>query len=136
LCSAGIATFIKQRIFLQRSLKAEGIVTDLLVHQPGNRWVRERKESSEGIRETWHPRYQYRPEVRFTSRSGEEITFLGNLFLHPAGYVIGEKVPVLYAPGSPKDAIIDSFQHRWFYPLFLFGTGIFVLLMGILGVLM
>jgi hypothetical protein len=44
---------------------------------------------------------------------------------------VGQSVQVLYEPGHPEGAVIQSFLSLWFLPLLFFGIGIIPLLFGL-----
>jgi hypothetical protein len=49
----------------------------------------------------------------------------------PSPYSVGEKVPVLYRPGDPSYAQINTFTERWLFPLSFSGHGIALIVASI-----
>jgi hypothetical protein len=96
--------------FKANSSSAEGVVIDLT-----------RKYSSDGGA-------TYAPVVAFKDTSGTEITFTTGMASNPPAYTKGEKVSVMYNPGDPQDARIDTFFQLWFPALILSVMGLIFLL--------
>ncbi|WP_424887129.1 DUF3592 domain-containing protein [Streptomyces sp. XH2] len=69
------------------------------------------------------------PVVEFTSADGTPRKFRDSAGSNPPSYAVGEKVEVLYRPGSPEDARIKGFLSLWLMPLIFGGIGL--LFMGI-----
>ena len=70
----------------------------------------------------------YYPKVTFNTKTGEEITFTGDIDSYPPDYTVGRTVEVLYNKEDQYDAKIKSFISLWLLPLVLIGFGgIFVL---------
>ncbi len=61
------------------------------------------------------------PLVSFKTATGKEFDIIGNGL---SSYEVGDQVEVLYYPGSPKGAKINSLKQLWFFPsiAFLFGA--------------
>ena len=53
-------------------------------------------------------RSPYKPEVEFTTASGEVVRFIHRTGQHPAAYAIGETVQLTYLPNQPSRALIDE----------------------------
>lgn len=108
LLAGGILLYNNTQNFVSNSITAQGIVVDLI-----------RVKSSESI--------HYRPQVKFETSSGELIQFTSNtasnIAGNPAKYHIGDAVDVIYQPGSPHKAKINSFWPLWLGPLILDGLG-------------
>ncbi|AZQ75287.1 DUF3592 domain-containing protein [Streptomyces luteoverticillatus] len=64
------------------------------------------------------------PVVEFTPAGGTPRKFRDSAGSDPASYEVGERVEVLYRPGSPKDARINGFLSLWLGPLILGGVGL------------
>ncbi|HOY69707.1 MAG TPA: DUF3592 domain-containing protein [Methylotenera sp.] len=86
--------------FLQKSLKAEGIVIDLI----------EKRSSSSSS--TSNSR-TYAPKVQFTTANGESMSFTTSSSSYPPSHDIGEKVDVFYMADSPNQAKINSYFDLW-----------------------
>ncbi|GHO85830.1 DUF3592 domain-containing protein [Dictyobacter formicarum] len=69
-----------------------------------------------------------RPDVRFTTQSGQEITFTSSI--SSSTYNKGDNVPVLYHPNHPGDARIADFVSLWLFPLIFGGMGALFLIIG------
>lgn len=62
----------------------------------------------------------YTPVVKFFTLEGEEITLVANWSASPSPYSQGEQVTVMYPPGNPQAARVDSFA--WYgIPLLIAG---------------
>jgi hypothetical protein len=97
---------------------AEGVVVRL-----------ERRES----RDRGRVSHTYVPVVRFEAE-GRPVTFTGSVGSSPPAYKEGERVSVLYTPGNPEDARIESFWEQFGFPGIFLGISVILLLVG-LGVL-
>ena len=82
------------------------------------------------------PKYLYRPVIHFKAANGRTIKFMANFSSRPAPFQIGEQVEVIYDPNQPQKASINRFLYRWFAVMMCFSFGIFLLLMGLLGILL
>jgi hypothetical protein len=76
--------------------------------------------------------WAYYPMVRFTSKSGQELTFTDGVGTYPAEFEIGDVVEVLYDPDQPQQAKINSWKRIWFAPFWIFGIGL-VPIIALLG---
>jgi hypothetical protein len=70
------------------------------------------------------------PVVRFQAE-GREVQFEGSVGASPPHYDVGEKVTVLYAPGHPDDARIESTFEQFIFPGIFLGLGVLGLLIGL-----
>ena len=61
------------------------------------------------------------------------LILMANVSSRPAPYQVGEQVEIIYDPNKPQKAHINRFLYRWFQVLMVFGFGVFLLLMGLLG---
>jgi hypothetical protein len=82
-----------------------------------------------------HTSRSYRPVVQFAPNGGAPVRFESEIGSSPPAFQVGEYVEVLYAPGNPSDALIDSFFQIWFFqalaafiatPFALTGLGLFL----------
>jgi hypothetical protein len=96
--------FCNSRNFLAQAQHTPGVVVDLV--------------ESEGNDST-----VYHPVVGFKTLDGEKHTFTSSVGSNPPSYEEGEQVEVLYLPGEPKSARINSFFSLWGGPLILGGIG-------------
>src|SRR5262249_49877726 len=71
-----------------------------------------------------------RPVGRYEVR-GEPYQITGNVWASPPPYNVGDPVRVLYPPGAPKAARLESWFDFWFLPAFLGGMGLVFALVGI-----
>lgn len=72
----------------------------------------------------------YAPVVEFRDQDGNRQLYRSSSGSNPPSYDRGETVEVIYMPGTPERAMIDSFSDRWMVPLIL---GIFMLSFGGIG---
>lgn len=74
--------------------------------------------------------YTSRPVVEFFDPAGTRHVFMSQVSSSPPNHSTGERVDVLYLPGSPENAVIDSFFERFFAPLVLGGMGALFAVVG------
>lgn len=60
----------------------------------------------------------YSPVIEFIA-GGQTYSFEGDNASSPPAYSVGEEVPVLYDPGNPGTAQINSFFERWVFPIII-----------------
>lgn len=82
--------------FLQTATQAEGIVVA---------FVESRQANSKTI--------QYAPVVRYVAQDGREIEFKSSVSSYPAGYELGEKVPLFYLASEPEKAKLSAYFSLW-----------------------
>ncbi len=67
------------------------------------------------------------PVVRFTTDSGQRVTFVGSTTAQPGLFRTecdkGDVVSVVYDPDQPENAVIDIFAEIWSAPLLIWGVG-------------
>ena len=73
----------------------------------------------------------YKPEIEFRDDSGTRHRFVSSISSSSPGVSRGEQVDVIYDPGAPSDASIDSFMQRSFFPLLFGGLDSVFALLGI-----
>jgi hypothetical protein len=73
----------------------------------------------------------YRPMVRFTTTSGDIITFGGQLASDSKRFAIGAEVPVLYPFGQPTQARVSTFTDNWLGATLAAAIGIVALVAGV-----
>ena len=103
--------FSNTQVFLNDSLKTEGIVVDLV-----------RSRSSDSV--------TYRPVVEFKTNGGSIIEFMSSSGSNPPSYSMGEMVEVLYRENFPEKAKINSFFSIWGVPTIIGGIGFVFFLVG------
>ena len=117
--------YIRARTFLEGAVTTVGIVTDVL-----------REESvdtdTDGSRRF---NTMFRPVVRFSTESGEQIEFASGVSTSSPSYTKGGQVPVAYDPSDPQKAKIKSFWPVWGFAVTAASTGGFGLLMACAGLL-
>lgn len=117
--------YIRARTFLEGAVTTVGIVTEVL-----------REESvqtdNDGFRTT---DTMFRPVVRFSTESGEQIEFASGVSTNPPSYRKGGQVPVAYDPSDPQKAKIKSFWLVWGFAVVAAGIGGVGLLMACVGLL-
>jgi hypothetical protein len=104
--------FLKDRSFAATGVRAPGSVIEMI----GSR-------DSDGD-------YTYKPVVEFHDAEGQRHVFSSTVSSSPPQYSTGEAVTVIYAPGSPDRAIIDSFVDRYLMPLIFGGLGTLFAIIG------
>lgn len=116
---AAIAVGVAQQRFRVHAVQAQGTVIDHRVSHSDS------SESGSGGSDT------YCPIVRFAV-DGREIEFVGKVCSSPPSNDVGDPVVVLYRPGEPDDARLDSFAERWLAILVLGGMGSVFVAIGVL----
>lgn len=103
VCSAGpimlliaTATGIERALFIHSSLPADGVIVAL--RQPPSRR---------------HTNQSRSPIFRFMASNGQSYTVTSYIAQRPSPWRFGDHVPVLYQPGHPENASIDSFVQLW-----------------------
>ncbi len=71
----------------------------------------------------------YKPVVRFTTPEGENVTVQSFSSSNPPRYEPGDGVTIIYPPGHPEKANIDSFLDLWMPTILvsLIGVGFFII---------
>ena len=96
LLVAALAVFFHTWHFTRNATRTTGTVVEL----------RESKDKYDGS-------ISYAPVFRFRDSTGTEQTITSSLSQRPAGFEVGESVPVLYRTAAPNSARIDSFSQVW-----------------------
>lgn len=105
----GSWSIYKTARFLPTSTRSPGIVARIVLHPQS-------RAEPPG----------YSPVIAFVASDGTPHSFESQLRRYPAGFEVGEKVYVLYAPNDPETAKLDTFAELWFEPsLFALLGGIF-----------
>lgn len=94
LLLGAVASYQSANRFLEEAVSATGVVV-ALEEQRGDGTV------------------SYHPVVVFLDENKKTVRFTSSVGSSPAAYRKAEKVPVLYLPGQPEDARIDSFFEHW-----------------------
>ena len=104
IAAAGSAIGVNR--FVQSSEKATGTVVALVEKQDA-----ENKSTT------------YAPVFTFTTTDGLVQSITSSISSSPAGFSVGEQVPILYRRDDPAGAKVDSFWQLWFLPILLAGFG-------------
>lgn len=110
--------FQHTREFVASAEEAQGEVIDL---------VRSRKRIGSGMDQS----ATYKPVVQFSTNDGREVEFTSTTGSNPPAFTRGERVEVLYQPGTPERAKIASFFQLWGMPLIVGGIGAVFALLGL-----
>ncbi|MEL7446060.1 MAG: DUF3592 domain-containing protein [Pseudomonadota bacterium] len=73
----------------------------------------------------------YRPLIEFRDADGTIQQVQSKVSSSSPSFARGEQVSVIYDPGDPSGAIIDTFMQRFFLPLIFGGMGVFFAVIGI-----
>lgn len=65
----------------------------------------------------------YVPRVAFRTAEGQESVFISDTGSNPPGFRPGETVEVMYRPGDPYDARINTFWQLYLAPVICIGIG-------------
>ena len=63
------------------------------------------------------------PVIEFVAGDGRPYTFEGSVGSNPPSYGVGQLVKVVYDPGRPAKASIDTFFQQWLLTIFLVALG-------------
>lgn len=66
----------------------------------------------------------YRPVFEFSDRDGRSVRVSGKTASSPPSHRRGDRVTVLYPPGAPEEARLDSWSERWLLTAVLGGVGL------------
>jgi len=119
MLAGGGALYRSNQRFEAIAKRAEGTVVDF-----------ERYQSTSGSGSSKKSKTMYKTVVRFSTEDGRSIDVVGSTGSSSPGYSRGDKVKVLYEPGTPERAEIDSFMERKFGVLMLTGMGAIFTLVG------
>lgn len=75
------------------------------------------------------------PTIEFSTSDTEHTSFRGGVCSNPPSFSLAESVAVLYEPGNPAHAQLDSFMENWFASLILGVIGTLFILLGLVFVL-
>jgi hypothetical protein len=128
LLASGIFLFFRQRARIARSVKAEGVVIELIPRRASREFILVKTEGGVKLEK----KYLYRPLVRFRTQDGRTIKFSPSIATRPAPYQVGDRVSILYEPDRPNQAQINRFVYLWFFPMMFIAFGVFTLGMGLL----
>ena len=112
LLLVGLGSAIKTKIFIQHASEADGVVV-LMIERSGG--------SGGG--------HSYAPSFMFHDTSGTLHTVQSKLSSSAPEFKVGDKIKVLFEPGAPDTAAINTFWQLWFTPVFfsLFGIALPIL---------
>lgn len=108
----GVVSFVKKRRELANSISTSGVVTEL-------------------VRVTGQRSYLYVPVVQFETASKQAVSFQSSVGGMPARHSVGQQVKVVYDPGNPQKAEIDSAMSLWLVPSCMLGMGLVFTLLGL-----
>jgi hypothetical protein len=111
-----VIAYINTRKFLSDCIRANGEVIDL---------VRSVDGSSGGDRFI-----SYAPVFKFTDENGQSHKVTSEESSSPASFSIGQSVVVLYEPGKPMQARINTFMEIWGGPIIFGLVGTAFILFG------
>lgn len=80
-----------------------------------------------------HPGFTYEPVFRFTAANGQSYTVRSRASSNPPEFTVGQTVQVLYSPGDPAHARLNSTAQLWLVPIICTSIGlVFTFLGGLL----
>lgn len=105
-------TFFRSLRFLLRGQKTSGVVKEvILAHNPNG--------------------HSYQPKISFTTQAGDTVWLPSLHGSDRQAFRVGQEVPVVYSPGHPSRARVQSFEYFWLVPMILGIIWIFFILPGI-----
>ena len=113
--SLAVAGFFGEKTFrvVQGGLRAEAEVVGL-----------DRRQSSRPNS------YVYAPVFRFTAQDGQAYEVRSSVASNPPAHALGDRVPVVYRPEAPEDAVLDSFLELWSISLIAGSIGLVFFALG------
>ena len=112
---------VKEMNYVQNNLK-NGIITTGKVTEIIRTQSHEQKRSNT---------YTYYPQITFTDKNGDEISFVSKLGSDRPGYAKGQEVSVLYNSNDSHKAHINSFWGLYGVLVVLFGGALMFLTGGL-----
>ena len=76
---------------------------------------------------------QYYAVYKFRDVTGREFSGRSGSRLHRSPYQQGQTITVLYPSENPEKSTINSFREKYAWALYVFGLGIFALIVGLLA---
>ena len=107
--------FVQTLGFKSSAARADGVVVKLESRRSSGR------SGARGRGRSGGP--SFAPVFEFKDAEGGSHRVTSSVSSRPAAYDVGEKVAVLYSPGDPEDARIDSFFSLWGGPCALAVVG-------------
>jgi hypothetical protein len=114
----GLRAYAETQAFVARARAAEGTVTGF-----------ERREAGTGFDERANTRYA---RIAYVTAAGEEVVVRGPAADGLVRLETGQTVRVLYDPGDPHAARVDTFLGLWFGATALLGLGAAFILLPLL----
>ena len=74
------------------------------------------------------------PRVTFRAGNGAWVTFRHRTGRKPSPYSVGDKVPVIYLPGQPEEALIMEKGMNWALPGILLIVGPLLIVLSLRGI--
>jgi hypothetical protein len=74
------------------------------------------------------------PRVTFRAGNGGQVTFRHRTGRKPSPYSVGDKVPVIYLPDQPDEALIMEKGMNWVLPGVLLLTGTLLIVLSLRGI--
>jgi hypothetical protein len=100
--------FSRTRSFVARAEAAKGTVTDMVY----------RRNSSDSTSGGYSAVYQ------FKTLDGQTIVKQDSLLSNPPRFKVGQEIDILYEPGNPNKASINTWMSLYFLPALLGGIGL------------
>lgn len=89
----GVVLLVRTRRFLAHAVRVPGLIVDVVRNSSGD------SDS-------------FQPVFRFRTLEGEDVEAEGKFSTSPSGLIPGRQVPVLYVPGDPHNARVDTVGQR------------------------
>ena len=106
----GIAIRNQQKSFAKTGVYTDAEVVNLVSHRSDNSIT-------------------YRPEVKFTTKSGETVQVVHSSGSNPPRYKVGDKVEIIYAPDNPYHIAFNSTFELVIFPFIFIGVGVLCILL-------
>ncbi len=107
--------YMRTRSFIGRAREAKGRVIEMVYS----------RNSSEGTSGGYSAVYQ------FKTLDGQSVVKQDGLSTNPPRFTVGQELSVLYEPGDPNKAQINTWMSLYFVPVLLGGIGLIFAVVGI-----
>ena len=74
------------------------------------------------------------PLVSFRASNGEQVTFRHRTGRNPPQYSVGDRVPVIFLPDQPDEALIREVGMNWMLPVVLLLAGPLLIVPSLYGI--
>ena len=73
----------------------------------------------------------YAPVVEFTTRDGQQVSYVSNFYSNPPDFEVGDAVDMLYNASDASEARINTWVRLWLFPIILTSIGLVAIGIGL-----